>query len=221
MKKLFVFILFFILYFLPFVFAFAQYGPYGPGGKPLTILIDKKIGKPTGETKGGLPMVEYVDNLTVSDYKFQPNQEIYFQLTVKNTSTVSLTDVTVKDYLPAYLEPIEGPGTYDSNSKTITISAGDFSPNQEKVYRLKMKIFPQERLPADKGLFCLVNKADASNNGVYDDDTAQFCIEKQVVAAQKIPSAGPELGILLLGGELTLLTVGIWIKRKTSNTDNI
>jgi uncharacterized repeat protein (TIGR01451 family) len=193
----------------------AQYGPYGPAGA-LTILIDKTVGKPSGQTKGGLSSIEYVDNLSASDYKFRPGQEIFFQLKVKNTSGVSLSNLTVKDYVPSYLEPVEGPGSFDGNSRIITISAGDFSVDEEKIYVLKMKIFSQDKLPADKGLFCLVNKADASTNGVYDDDTSQFCIEKEVIAVTKVPSAGPEMGMLLISAELAGLGVGIYLKKKTS-----
>jgi len=192
----------------------AQYGPYGPAGA-LTILIDKTVGKPIGQTKGGLVSLDYVDNLSVSDYKFRPGQEIFFQLKVKNTSGVSLSNVTVKDYVPSYLEPIEGPGSFDEGSRIITINAGNFAVDEEKVYVMKMKVFSQDKLPADKGLFCLVNKADASTNGVYDDDTSQFCIEKEVIAAEKVPSAGPEMGVLILAGELTVLGLGVMLRKMT------
>jgi uncharacterized repeat protein (TIGR01451 family) len=204
-----------ILYFFFLLPASAQYGPYGPAGA-LTILIDKTVGKPTGQTKGGVSSLNYVDNLSVTDYKFKPGQEIFFQLKVKNTSGVSLSNVTVKDYVPSYLEPIEGPGNFDEGSRIITISAGNFSVDEEKVYVMKMKIFSQDKLPADKGLFCLVNKADASTGGTYDDDTSQFCIEKEVLAAAKVPSAGPEMGLLLISAELAALGAGIYLKKKTS-----
>ncbi len=213
MKKIFAIILFSIFYLLFFVTVHAQYGPYGPAGAP-SILVNKMVGKPGGQTKGGLSSLEYVDNLSVNDYKFKPGQEIFFQLKVKNTSNQNLDNVTVKDYVPSYLEPIEGPGTYDGNSRIITINAGSFSVDEEKIYVFKMKILSQDKLPADKGLFCLVNKADASTDGTYDDDTSQFCIEKEVVAPVKVPSAGPELGLILLGGELTTLGLGIWLKKK-------
>lgn len=213
MKKIFAIVLFSIFYLLFSINIYAQYGPYGPAGAP-SILIDKMVGKPGGQTKGGTTSLEYVDNLSVTDYKFKPGQEIFFQLKVKNTSNQNLNDVVVKDFVPSYLDPLKGPGTYDNNSRIITINAGNFSVDEEKIYVLKMKILFQDKLPADKGLFCLVNKADASTNDAYDDDTSQFCIEKEVIAAVKVPSAGPELGLLLLGAELTTMVLGIWLKKK-------
>lgn len=212
MKKIFALTLLVISYWLLVIPVMSQYGPYGPGGAP-SILIDKMVGKPTGQTKGGLSSLEYVDNLSVTDYKFKPGQEIYFQLKVKNTSSQNLNNVVVKDYVPSYIEPIEGPGSFDEGSRTITINVGSFSVDEEKVYVMKMKILSQDKLPADKGLFCLVNKADASTNGTYDDDTSQFCLEKEVIAAAKVPSAGPELGMLLLVGELTALGLGVMLRK--------
>lgn len=190
-----------------------QYGPQCP--PPPSILIDKMVGQST-MTKGGLTDVTYVDNLTPSDPRFRPGQQVYFKLRVKNTSAVNLINVTVKDYVPSYLQPIEGPGTYDASTQTITFNAGNFVPNEEKIYYLTMQIFPQDRLPADKGLFCLVNRAVASTDQTADDDTSQFCIEKEVIAVAKVPSAGPELGFVLLTGELLALGAGMVLRRKVA-----
>lgn len=202
------------IYYLLATNSYAQYGQYGGPGPSLSILIDKMVGKPTSVTKGGTTEVDYVDNLSPSDPRFNPGQEVFFRLKVKNTSNTTLTNVTVKDIVPLYLEPVEGPGTYDANSRAITFDAGDFTADQEKVYILKMRILAQDQLPADKGLFCLVNKAQAYDGGVSDEDTAQFCVEKQVLAVQKVPSAGPEMGILLFSGEMIALGVGLFLKKR-------
>lgn len=191
----------------------AQYGQYGQPTPSYSIVIDKMVGKPY-QTKGGITNLEYVDNLTPSDPRFAPNQEIYFKIKVKNTSTSDITNVTVKDYVPLYLTPIEGPGTWDQNTRIISWNAGDFQVDEEKVYYIKMKINPQNQLPADKGLFCLVNKVEALSDEAVDDDTAQFCIEKQVTGVKKVPSAGPEMGILLLSTQFALLGTGIILKKK-------
>lgn len=191
----------------------AQYGQYGPPTPSYSIVVDKMVGKPY-QTKGGITNLEYVDNLTPSDPRFAPNQEIYFKIKVKNTSTSDITNVTVKDYVPLYLTPIEGPGTWDQNTRIISWNAGDFQVDEEKVYYIKMKINPQNQLPADKGLFCLVNKVEALSDEAVDDDNAQFCIEKQVTGVKKVPSAGPEMGILLLSTQFALLGTGIILKKK-------
>lgn len=193
---------------------YGQYGQYGQPSPSQSILIDKKVGKPNGAaTKGGVVTVEYVDNLTPSDVRYRPGQEVMFQLKVKNTSNVEMTNVTVKDFVPSYMEPIEGPGAFDTASRTVSFNAGTFRAGEEKVYYVKMKLFGQAQMPADKGLFCLTNKAQAYNNNVSDDDTAQFCIEKEVVGVKEAPKAGPEAGILILGANVLLTGIGLSLKK--------
>lgn len=191
-----------------------QYGQYGGCNPSLTILVDKFVGKPnTSVTNAG--SADYVDNLSPSDPRFKANQTIFFKTKVKNTSNTTLYNVTVKDFLPSYIEPIEGPGIYDGKARTITFNAGDFAQDEEKVYYFKMQIDSVQYLPADKGLFCIVNQVKAYNDRASDDDTSQFCVEKEVVGAKKVPSAGPEMGVLLLGLNFAGIGMGMFLRKKS------
>lgn len=199
----------------------AQYGQYGQYGQPApseSILIDKQVSKPATKSKGGILQYEYVDNLTPSDVRFQPGMDIYFKLRVKNTSSVSMNNVMVQDKVPSYMEPIEGPGTFDSNSRIITFNAGVFAPNEEKIYYFKMQFLAQDKLPADRGLICVSNYARAFTNNASDDDTAQACVEKQVMGVKAAPKAGPEMNILLVAGQLGMLGIGLKLKMKAKKT---
>src|SRR3990167_6793315 len=190
---------------------FSQYGQYGGADLSKSIQLDKKVGNPN-QTKGG--SIDYLDNLSSSDYRFNPGQFVYFKITVKNTSETKLYGITVKEFVPSYLTIIDNPGSYNADNRTITVNAGDFSINEEKTYSFKFKIAGQEKLPTDKGMVCLVNKAEASGDSVYDDDTAQFCIEKQVIGVKEVPSAGPELGLGLLALQGLGLGTGIWLRKR-------
>ncbi len=194
--------------------AHAQYGQYGGTPEIQAILIDKMVSK--ASVAKGQPL-EFVDNLSPTDPRFQPGQELFFKIKVKNTSNINLFNVTLKDFIPAFVEPVEGPGVFDEKTRVISVDIGDFEPDQEKTFVFKMKVNGQNDLPADKGLFCLVNKAQAFNDKVSDDDSTQFCIEKQVgkgkVLPASVPSAGPEAGFLLLTGQLIALGTGLLIKR--------
>jgi len=193
---------------------YAQYGQYGGEAPSYSILIDKMVGKPS-QNKGATEY-EYFDNLSPSDPRFSPGQEVYFKIKVKNTSNRDITNVVVRDYVPSYLDPIEGPGSWDGNSRIITFNAGDFKIDEEKIYYIKMKVYDQANLPADRGLFCFVNKVTASSSSSYDEDTAQLCVEKQVIGAKTVPQAGPEMGVLILG--LNVLTAGLGLTiRKLSD----
>lgn len=204
------------LFFLLAFSVSAQYGQYGQYGAPApskAILIEKLVGKPS-LTKGGATDTTFVDNLSVSDPRFSPQQEVLFKLVVKNTSDVTLSNVEVKDFVPDFLEPVEGPGTFDSASRTITFNAGDFAVNEEKTYFLRMRFVSQDRLPSDKGILCLVNKAEARTSEVFDEDTAQLCLEKEVVGAPQQPSAGPEAGLVLLAFNALAAGAGIWLRKR-------
>ena len=157
---------------------------------------------------------DYVDNLSVSDPRYKPNEYVMFKVTIKNTSTTTFGGMTAKDFVPDYLTPIEGPGTFDSASRVITFDAGSFAVDEQKTYYFKMQVNSQVNLPADKGLFCVVNKAEASSNTTYDDDSSQLCIEKQVTGAVNVPSAGPEFGIGLLALEMLGAGAGLYLRKR-------
>jgi len=196
---------------------YGQYGQYGSPAPSQTILVDKMVGKPNGTmTKGGVMSVTYVDNLTPADPRFKPGSQVMFLIKVKNTSTVTVNNVTVTDQAPAYVEPMEGPGSYDAATRTVSWNAGSFAPDEEKTYFLKMQLYPQNKLPVNQGLFCLINKAKATNNIASDDDSSQFCVEKEVIGVKTAPAAGPEAGVLILSGNVLLAGVGFSLKRLTN-----
>jgi len=218
MKKVFAFL---VLVFSYFALATAvaadcngQYGQYGGCTPSVTILVDKFVGKPNTSITDPVN-ADYVDNLSPTDPRFRAGQSIFFKVKVKNTSNTSLTNVTVTDYLPSYIEPVAGPGSYDGKARTITFNAGDFAPNEEKTYYFKMQVNSVQYLPSDKSLFCIVNQAKAYNDRTSDDDTAQFCVEKEVTGLSKQPSAGPEMGVLLLGLNFAGIGMGMFLKKKS------
>ncbi|KKP71542.1 MAG: hypothetical protein UR68_C0033G0014 [Candidatus Roizmanbacteria bacterium GW2011_GWA2_35_19] len=201
-------VIFSLMYFVTSVSAdcVGQYGQYGTPCNSYTIIVDKMVAKPGTN--------DYVDNLSVTDPRFKPSQEVMFKIKIKNTSTTKLVGMEVKDTLPAYVDAVEGPGTYNSANREITFNAGDFEVDEEKTFYLKTKVFTQASLPADKGLFCVTNFVKASSSNAYDDDTAQLCIEKQVTAAVKVPSAGPEMGLALMAIQLAGVGVGLYLKKR-------
>ena len=172
-----------------------------------SISINKLVGKPDGNN------INYVDNLSVSDYKFSPNSDVFFQIKVRNTSNQELNDVTVKDFLPSYIDPIEGPGNFDFNNHLVTIDAGDFDVNEEKMYIIKTRIFTSDKLPSDKGLFCETNNAEARNNDVSASDQSSFCFEKQVNGGTTTPTAGPAQNILIVSLTLLMGYAGFKLRR--------
>jgi len=197
-----------------FVFVFSAssvFAQYGGETYDYSILIDKTVAIPNSSNTNSN---NYVDNLSPSDPRFHAGDDVWFKVRVKNTSDRDLTAVTVKDFVPTYILPLEGPGAWDLDNRVITWNAGDFTVDEEKTYYLKMRVYDKSMLPADKGLFCITNSVEARNNVSYDDDSSQICIEKTVSGVTKVPSAGPEMNLFLLAGELLTLGTGIFLKRK-------
>lgn len=239
LKKLLAFFLSGILFLLAVKVTYGQYGQYGGPAPSISVLIDKMVGK-SFTSKGGVLVcdssVEFRDNFSPSDPRFAPEDTVCFKLVVKNTSNVVLQSVTVRDFLPSFVEAVEGPGSFNSGSQIITIAAGDFGGGEEKTFFVKTKVVPADKLVNENALFCLVNRANATGvpkadfaNNPVDEDTAQFCIEKQLKPTptptstpapvvtmrvpEKVPSAGPEMGVLLLSGNLLALGAGILLKK--------
>lgn len=216
MKKVFIFVLLVVSYLFFATGIHADYGcsdQYGGCAPSLTISVNKQVGVPGG-TNTDPTLANFVDNLSSADPRFSPEQLVFFKVTVKNTSNTTLSNVTVKDVVPSFIEPVSGPGSWDGSNRVITFSAGDFTPGEEKVYFFKMQVDPIGSLPSDKGLFCIVNQAQAFNDRVSGSDSSQLCIEKQVLGAATVPASGPEFGLLLLGLNLAGLGVGFTLKRK-------
>jgi len=211
MKKLFAIgaTIFSLLFFVTTVSAdcVGQYGQYGQPCQSYSIVVDKMVAKPGTDT--------YVDNLSVSDPRFAPGATVWFKIKIKNTSTIKLVGMSVKDTVPSYLEPLEGPGIFNTETREIAWNAGDFEVDQEKTFYLKMRVYAQANLPTDKGLFCVTNFVKADSSNAYDDDTAQLCIEKQVLGTTKVPDAGPEFSLGLVALQLVGVGAGLYLRKKS------
>ena len=205
----------------------AQYGQYSAPTPSQTIMITKMVAMPnanlTDPTQGN-----YVNNLTPSNPRFTASEFIFFKITVQNTSTVTLNNAVFTDFVPDFLTPVAGPGTFDPTRRAITFNIGDMGPGAQNTYYLQMQIANQSTLPSESGVFCKVNTAQASaDNTPIDQSTSQFCIETAAPVATPtatptpaiqrvttVPSTGPEFDFLVLGANIIALTTGIYLKKK-------
>ena len=154
------------------------------------ILVDKLVAVP--HTTNGNTDYTYVDNLTVNDFRYGPQDYIFFRIRVKNTSNQDLNNVAITDEGPQYVQMFADPGTVSGN--TLTINVGTLKAQEEKIYIVKGRAVRQDQMPSDQGVVCVTNKARAASGNVTDDDTAQFCIEKSV------PGTSTTKGVTTKGG---------------------
>ncbi len=212
MKNILALFLFVVILLITPIRTFAQYGQYGQAGPSQTISINKFVGIPDSSTTDPTN-ANYVHNLTPVDPRFKSGQNVYFKIVIKNTSSIQIDNIILRDFVPWYINPLVGPGVFDINTRTIEYNAGNFAPGEEKVFYFTMQVFSQDKLPSDKGLFCLINKAEAHTDQTSANDTSQLCIEKQVTPGNQVPKAGTEYGLFLASVEILALGAGLTIKR--------
>lgn len=187
-------------------------GPYDSPSVTKNILIDKRVGLP--HNSKGNTTYTFVDNISADTYAFNPSDIVFFELHVKNTSNVALTDVEVTDFGPIHFDIYENPGVKVDGENTIKIKAGDFAAGEEKVFSVRGRIHNTDKVSL--GTTCIVNRARAAAGSVSDEDTAQFCFKKGMTTTTKvetIPSTGPEHTLMIMGLASVLGYVGTRLKK--------
>lgn len=185
------------------------------------ISINKTVQNPT--------TLSFVDNLSINDPKFSANQNVNFQLTVKNTGNSNIDRTIVKDILPQYINFVSGPGSYDANSRTLSFEVTNLNAGESRTYALSGRVTTDKSIVEASGVVCVVNQgiAQIASNGQTSTDNSQFCIQKGVAATTKgglpvmpapamntTPSTGPEMAVLpLLSGSGLL---GYFLRKKSS-----
>lgn len=172
-----------------------QYGgsQYGTDCPPTDVVINKEVKHPVNRT--------YVENLGTSDVLYAPENEVQYRLTVKNAGNQDLTDVLVTDILPPYLSYTGGgPSgtTYNAADRTITFTIAELKAGETKTFELDAQVDSEAAFPSGHSVFCVVNTARVEKNGYSDEDTAQICIQADVLGASTLPVAGAADMLMLI-----------------------
>lgn len=191
------------------------------------IVINKTILNPSTNT--------FVENLGINDPKHQPSSLVTFQLVVTNVSDSDISRINVVDTFPNFVNFSSGPGTFDTNTKTLSFSFDNLKRGESRTFTLQGTVVAANQLPADQGVVCVVNQVSAKSEptGEGAQDNAQFCIEKQIIGVE-VPGKGgpvvipqkpvpPSVGIPKTGPELLPLValipmgaLGAFLRKKTS-----
>lgn len=207
--------------------AFADCQPIYGGGQTCTSFsfsIRKLVQVPG---KGG---GDYVNNLSINDPKYSPSQTVNFEIIVTNTGSETIPTVTVVDTFPDFLTFVSGPGSFDTNKKTLTFSVTNLEAGKSTTpFIVVGKIADEKSLPTDQGIICPLNQATGTDsNGLINSSSTQFCVQKgvlgaavpQVFTAPKVvstPATGPEMLplISLIPGGLA----GLILRKKSKKND--
>ncbi|MCL4415439.1 MAG: DUF11 domain-containing protein [Actinobacteria bacterium] len=173
----------------------------------------------------------FVDNLDVNDVKFSPDQTINFKINITNTGSAKLNKISLRDVFPQFVNFVSGTGNFEASMKLLSFTIDGLNPNETKTFDIQGKVAPNDQLPNDKGIVCVVNQAVATveGTGQVSQDNSQFCIQKTVLTAETTtkgglkvfpqptitttPSTGPEMWSLL--GLIPTGTLGYFLRKKS------
>lgn len=195
----------------------------------IKISIDKMVQvAENATTKGGERT--FVDNITINDPKYGPSQTVKFSIKIENNGSNKLDKVDVVDILPDFID-FDSASTQMSvdsnNKKRISYSISNLEAGKSDTQTITGKIVGFNSLPADKSVVCVTNQSQAASNNAVVLDTAQVCIEKQVITTKggiptvfeapkgkTTPPTGPEL--LPLIGLIPAGFTGFFLRKKSS-----
>ena len=186
--------------------------------KQVKFVINKQVQKPG---KGG---GEFVENLTINDPRFAPNQNINFKIIIENTGDADIENLNVADTFPEFLSFVAGVGNTNVGAKQINFVVGKLEKGKKMEFLITAKTAEADKLPSNQAITCVTNNVRATApDGVSAEDNAQGCIEKQVLGGEapqilekptikELPPTGPELG--LLAALIPTGLAGIYLRRK-------
>lgn len=203
--------------------AFADsYGYYGSTPVTNCLVIDKLMSKPDSDKEKS-----YVDNITVNDAKYKPDQTMIEMIKIRNTTNTIVPNVLITSTVPSYLRFVSGPVTFDKGGTTFTIKAGDLSPQEERIFYVTLRAVGRADLPAQPYVIFPNTVRGQGDTCSAAEDTAQIIIEQQVLGTTKggqslesvahYPQTGPELGLLVLAAQAGIAGFGIALKKYAQN----
>lgn len=157
-----------------------NYGSYGNNANcdQIDFVVNKTIADPTTVGLKGQNPSNYQDNWGINANKYVPGQQVPFKISVTNTGTVTLTNITVKDSIPQFLSYASG-GTYDKKTNTVSFTISKLAPNETKTVELVAQVIAADKFSANETAPCTTNTAIVSANGIEGSDSAMLCITKE------------------------------------------
>ncbi len=175
------------LFFVSINIANASYGEEQPPRS--RIMIEKWIWNPGSNS--------FVENLSVNQFLFLPDQDVTFKVEVKNHGNKDLDNVEVNDNLPNEVWFVSGPGDYNKDKHTLTFKIDKLKAGESKAYEVKAKINSADHLPSN--VFCTSNLAEVRAENMVSQDTTSFCAQKKVLGVVKeLPKTGPGTLVMML-----------------------
>lgn len=143
---------------------------------------------------------DWVDNLYITDHKFQTSDFVRFKLIIKNIGDDTLHEVKVTDTLPNFL--------FFTGMTPSEFNFDYFNPGVTVEREVEARVVSESQLNVDQE--CDVNTAEAtSKENFQDKDTAKLCVTKKVLGITTLPKTGPSDTFLILSFSILAGLAGI------------
>lgn len=189
-------------------------GQYGACPPAPSLLVNKKVANPKTNV--------FIENLSIKDPRFAPNQTVSFQIAVMNNGQSPITKIIVEDVFPQFVNFTSGSGSFDQKTRTLSFDINNLVPNELRSFTITGQIVNANSLPQDKTVTCVVNQVSVfatDNPSGISRSSSQLCIERTLLpvfpapSVQTTPPTGPEaLPLLLL---MPTAVTGIFLRKKS------
>lgn len=165
-----------------------QYGQYGSGSTPSDLTVNKKVRTP-------IEPFSFVENLNEGDLKYSPDTDVTFSIEVKNSGDQTFEEVKVEDILPDQITSADTSDdfkdSYNSSDRRLTFYLKDLKAGETKTVEVTAHL-AKTGYPDNTSVVCKENKVEVRSEDRFDDDTARFCIQFNVLGTTTLPQAGLE-----------------------------
>lgn len=176
---------------------------------------------------------QYIDNLSATEGLFEPGEAVSFRMQITNTGNRVVSDLTVNNVLPQYIDFVRGDGNFDRNTRTFRFTIDELGSEENRVYFLEGRIANRNSLPNTQQPTCVYNQVTVSFGNNVSQDNARLCIAgtngtnptPTRAAATKggttiypptqsgtTPETGPQAFALF--ALIPLAGLGLWLKKK-------
>ncbi len=179
-------------------YSMAQY--YSQSENKPKIVIDKKVRPITDKN--------FYDNISAEQLIFKDGDTVEFKILVENSGNQTLTNVSLVDILPNYLNLLFFPGIYNKTSNTINNQIGTLEPGQTKEYFIRAKIANLPTSSVSNKKLQQINKTKVQNDLVSDYDEAKYFVE-----LKSIPTTGSSNIVFETVLVLGMVSVSIFLRK--------
>jgi uncharacterized repeat protein (TIGR01451 family) len=157
--------------------------------QPSDLTINKQVRNPGNSN--------FVENLSSTDPTFSPGSDVLYRLIIKNTSGETFNPVHVKDVLPSFLTFVSGPGSYNSDTRTLTFDLNEVYAGETRTVDVMARVVNTDYFNG-KSFVCVNNYAEVKALNRFDSDNSQICLSNNVLGVTTLPVAGFNDYLLLL-----------------------